>query len=55
MAEIEVRCEPDGTRWTCRVRIVEDASATDHVVSVDPGEVARLEPGSADPTELVLD
>jgi len=53
MVEIDVHCEPDGTRWTCRVRVVEGATGTEHVVTVDPGQIARLEPGSADPTELV--
>ena len=53
MSEIDVRCEPEGTRWTCRVTVTEGGTATEHLVSVDPGEVARLEPGSVDPTALV--
>jgi hypothetical protein len=53
MTEIDIRCEPEGTRWVCRVTVTEGATATEHVVGVDPGEVARLEPGSADPTALV--
>lgn len=53
MSEIDVQCEPEGTRWTCRVTVTEGGTATQHLVNVDPGEVARLEPGSADPTALV--
>ena len=53
MAEIEVACEPTGTTWTCRVTVREGDGATEHLVSVDPGVLARLEPGSADPTDLV--
>ena len=37
MSDVAVACvaEPDGGAWTCAVRVVEGASSTDHVVSVD--------------------
>ena len=53
MAEIDVRCEPDADGWTCRVEVVEGGSSTSHRVAVAAADLARLDPGSADPTDLV--
>jgi len=52
MTSIEIACDRtdsvDG--WTCRVRVDD---ATEHVVRVTPGELARLAPGAATPHDLV--
>ena len=53
MAEIEVRCEPDARGWTCRVEVAEGGSTTSHRVAVATADLTRLDPGAADPTDLV--
>ncbi len=53
MAEIDVRCEPDGYGWTCRVEVAEGGSTTSHRVAVAAADLARLDPGATDPTDLV--
>jgi hypothetical protein len=53
MAEIDVRCEPDGHGWTCRVEVAEGGTTTSHRVTVEPADLARLDPGAANPTDLV--
>jgi len=52
---VRVSCAPDGDGWTCDATIGTDAAATRHRVTVSPDLVARLRPGSEDPTELVRD
>jgi hypothetical protein len=53
MAEIEVRCEPDAHGWTCRVEVAEGGTTTSHRVAVAAADLARLDPGAPDPTDLV--
>jgi hypothetical protein len=53
MAEIDVRCEPDAHGWTCRVQVAEGGSTTSHRVTVTAADLTRLDPGAADPTDLV--
>lgn len=53
MTEIDVRCAPTGSCWTCRVTVREGASSTCHEVRVRPEDLERLAPGAAEPGELV--
>ena len=53
MARIDVTCQSGAADWSCEVDVAEGSSATRHRVSVAPGDLARLDPGAADPTELV--
>ena len=55
MTTIEVRTDPDpaGDGWRCTVRVADERGATEHVVRVRPADVERLDPGAADPTDLV--
>ena len=53
MAEITVACRRDGDGWRCRVDVWEGGTSTGHDVTVRTGDLARLDPGSADPTDLV--
>jgi hypothetical protein len=46
---IEVRCVRDDGGWRCSV----DLGETRHEVRVAPADLARLDAGAADPTELV--
>ena len=50
---VEVGCEPSGEAWSCRVHVAGDGPATDHEVTVQAADLARLAPGAADPEELV--
>jgi len=50
---IDVRCGRDGTGWLCLVRVREGAFATEHRVTVALADLARLDPGAADPERLV--
>ncbi len=50
---IDVRCAPAGDGWTCRVTVDGAASSTTHEVSVSGADVARLDPGAAEPDDLV--
>ncbi len=53
MNEVEVRCERVGDRWVCRVRVADGRSSTEHSVTVGHDALARLDPGAADPSDLV--
>jgi hypothetical protein len=53
MTEIDVRCEPGGDGWTCRVTVREGGTSTDHRVTVRREDLARLAPGAAVPDGLV--
>jgi hypothetical protein len=53
MVDVEVRCEPQGAGWTCRVRISGDGPATEHEVTVSAADLARLAPDAIDPDDLV--
>ncbi len=50
---IDVRCEPSGGGWTCRVTVGGPAAPTTHVVNVSNADLARLAPGAPDPDNLV--
>jgi hypothetical protein len=50
---IDVRSEPSDEGWRCRVKVVDEQSATEHVVAVTPADLERLDPGATDPTDLV--
>lgn len=53
MTRIDVACAPSAASWTCHVDVVESGSATGHRVSVAAADLARLDPGAADPADLV--
>jgi hypothetical protein len=53
MTRIDVACSPGATGWTCEVRVTEGGSATGHRVTVSSTDLARLDPGAADPADLV--
>ncbi|MEO8229380.1 MAG: hypothetical protein ABI628_06410 [Chloroflexota bacterium] len=53
MTRIDVACDPAGTVWSCRVEVAEGGSATSHVVTVAAADLAQLDPGATDPTDLV--
>lgn len=50
---IDVACTTSGRGWVCRVRVGDDPGRTEHRVTVTDADLARLAPGSADPTDLV--
>lgn len=52
---VDVRCSGDGHRgWTCFAAIRARAElVSEHEVRVAPGDLARLAPAAADPTDLV--
>jgi hypothetical protein len=49
VSTIDVRCVADDGGWRCSV----DLGGTRHDVRVARADLARLDPGVADPTELV--
>jgi hypothetical protein len=53
VARINVLCERAAAGWTCQVDVGEGSSATGHRVSVAAADLERLDPGAADPTDLV--
>lgn len=50
---IDVRCDPAGDGWACRVTVTGRGSITAHEVLVGAADLGRLDPGAADPTVLV--
>jgi hypothetical protein len=50
---IDVRCEPAEGGWRCVVRLTDAAGTGEHEVAVGAADLARLEPGAADPTDLI--
>jgi hypothetical protein len=52
---VSVACTLGGDDWTCAVTVGNDAAATRHRVTVSPGTLSRLRPGSEDPSDLVRD
>jgi hypothetical protein len=48
-----VTCEPAGDAWACRVHVAGDGPETDHEVTVQAADLARLDPGATDPEDLV--
>jgi len=53
LTAIDVRCEPASDGWTCLVRLTDAAGTGEHRVAVDRADLARLAPGTAEPTDLV--
>jgi hypothetical protein len=55
MRRVEVSCGGDTAGgWTCSVRILQgDRQVSAHEVRVTKGDLERLAPGSADPSDLV--
>ena len=53
MATIDVRSEREANGWRCAVRVIDEQSASEHAVSLAADDLARLDPGATDPTELV--
>lgn len=55
MMSIDVACSGDARAgWTCFVAILDgDRGVSEHEVRVAPGDLARMTPGAADPTDLV--
>ncbi len=53
MTAIDVDCRPSTDGWTCDVGIADDASRSRHTVRVKAGDLARLDPGAIEPTDLV--
>lgn len=53
MSEVSVECLPAGEGWTCRVRVSDAGSTTDHEVSVSRAELERFARGTDDPHALV--
>ena len=53
MSEISVACRPAGDGWSCAVEVDEVGSRSRHVVSVGPADLARLDPGAGEPSDLV--
>ena len=51
--EVFVDCAPAGAGWTCAVTVGGPGTPTTHEVTVQPADLARLDPGAADPTDLV--
>ena len=50
---IAVDCRPVAGGWSCVVRVGTDPAATEHRVGVGDGDLARLDPGASEPTDLV--
>ena len=54
MTEIAVSCTESDSGWTCVVAVTDpDGSATRHRVTLSAADLARLDPGAADPVDLV--
>lgn len=57
MTQIAVDCKLDGVEsssgWSCKVRLSDRSSVTEHTVRITPADLTRLAPGSTDPTDLV--
>lgn len=53
MSEIEVDCTPAAGGWLARVTVTERAAAIQYEVAVSASELARFDPGAADPCPLV--
>ena len=53
MTDVVVDCVPVGMGWQCAVRVGEGSSSTEHDVTVQASDLARLDPAAADPTDLV--
>jgi hypothetical protein len=50
---IDARCERAGSGWRCEVRVVDEQSASEHMVTVASADLERLDPVATEPTDLV--
>jgi hypothetical protein len=53
MTRIDVELQPNADGWTARVRLTDGRGRGEHRVGVRRTDLARLDPGATDPTELV--
>jgi hypothetical protein len=53
MTKIDVAATETTAGWTCRVRVHDGGSTTEHTVTVSSANLGRLAPGAADPIDLV--
>jgi hypothetical protein len=53
MTAIAVEAAATGAGWTCRVRVDDGGSTTEHVIHLAATDLARLAPGATDPVDLV--
>ncbi len=51
--KIDVQATETPGGWTCRVRVHDGGSTTEHTVTVASADLARLAPGASDPVDLV--
>lgn len=53
MTKIDVAATETTVGWTCRVRVHEGGSTTEHTVTVSSADLGRLAPDAPDPVDLV--
>lgn len=53
MRRLDVACRATEAGWSCTMRVGDDPGATRHEVAVEASVLERLQPGAADPAELV--
>ncbi len=54
MTDLAVTCYTEDRGWSCHVELTDpDGSSTTHRVAVASIDLARLDPGAADPVDLV--
>jgi hypothetical protein len=53
MSEIEVECAPAAEGWLATASVTDGATRIEYEVSVSTAELARFDPGAADPDGLV--
>jgi hypothetical protein len=50
---VDVSCERAGDAWSCRVRVTDGGTTTEHDVRVASADLAGLHPGASTPDDLV--
>jgi hypothetical protein len=50
---IDVACRPKPGGWSCRVQIDDGRGRTEHEVAVAAADLARLDAGPSEPSDLV--
>jgi hypothetical protein len=53
VSRVDVDCQPVSDGWMCIVDVAYDRGSSQHTVRVAAGDLARLDPTAADPTDLV--
>jgi hypothetical protein len=53
IVSVDVVCRPAAEGWSCAVAVDDAGQPTRHRVTVQAGDLGRLDPAAADPTELV--